>query len=337
MAITKNNDLHVFWIHSHITWIISKLIIESKNLNQDDILILTYRRYKNNDPLFKKLKSFELNEVYFNSGFKKVLNTQKRIKTFNSTTKSILKNRFFQLYIPQTRIDAISILIENKLCIAFYYIEEGLSSYVSNNFENQSNLCNNVILSVFGLSKLKNSFKQNYFLPNHSKLINCYTLSPDCFPTVKNKIVLSYSSSPINQTIEAILIFDALVSFNLLNLDDFIHLLRDRVIPIIRKNGYTNVHYKFHPEQFNNQKEIEKVRTILKNENQNYIELEPQFILEDAVFSQQNLDVFCFVSSIGIYGTIGSKKVYSLFKHLQSTKVIDNTINIPFIKKWISL
>lgn len=300
--------LNIFWIHSHITYLLAKEIISKLDIT-DNIILFLSRNYTLPENISNK-KMKVVNYPWFrenNTGIhnilvkKNIFKTRKNVKACQETANSYIKNREFILYIPTSWEQAVALLMLHPLCKKYFYIEEGSLSYVKEgNKLRQSGLRKIIAKYLYNIPYMGMLEK----LPNFG---GTYATSDNAFEWNKNnKMIISiqkedefYSQySHLNN----ILIFDHL-SMSIPELTIFANLLCD----FLFTNNITNLAYKLHPST---KGEIDK-ETIIREKLQKIdaYELPSDFIVELFLIGRSvSLYSFNSVSSLTIYANrLGSK------------------------------
>ena len=240
--------LHIFWIHSHITFLLSREVI--KEIDEDDeILVFLSREYSMPFSIEKsnvQVVSFpwyrESNKSPHNILLKSnVYRTRRNVRTCKAQLSNYLNRRAFLLYIPTSWEYTIGMLMTDRLCTGYFYIEEGSLSYLPNGKElNNSFIRKIVAKSVYNLS---------YFgmLSVTSKFLGSYASSTEAFPWNKKRKYL-IDITPISKyfddysDIERILIFDHLI----METED-LNKLVDFLCVYFKRYRKGSIGYKFHP------------------------------------------------------------------------------------------
>lgn len=129
---------HIFYVHSHITFLVSKQYILDKEINPDDCLFLCSRKYEPSykfqqifkniirypQDIFGQKKDFSLLENIC-TGFKD-------ISVIENIINSFCQNDTFILYTYSTNSHLCSVLVSMAKCKCYFIIEEGSSAYADN-------------------------------------------------------------------------------------------------------------------------------------------------------------------------------------------------------------
>lgn len=333
--------LHIFWIHSHITWLVTKGIIEKYGLDKAHIRLLLVRNYHSEDILFGDLESLEVDSIYLYKGIRNLKETKLAIKCFEDDFLNFTENKDFKFYIPQSKIDKVSILINLKTCQSFHYIEEGTASYMESYITELESSKTKLRRALFGLKALETSLDRNYFLPKHPKLESYFVSNKEAFTFVdKAKVInLHLFDKYLKNTpseFDYIIAFDALAVFGMLSMDDFTTLIKTVLFPFLHTEKAQCIAFKFHPSQ--SETERKQLLELIENQTLTFKELPNSFVLESYLMTHK-VNIINMVSSVGLYAVLSGNKVFSLKK--QATvlmKAHDRSLGkVPLENQWIQL
>lgn len=315
---------HVFWVHSHITFLMAEMVIEHFKLSSKSIIILTYRGYT----LPRAIKASTIFEVPFYD-----LKTKEECIEVQNVWKRKL-NFNFEFYVPQTREQIIYLIVNIPSCKKYSYIEEGTLSYDYK--DSKLKVYSHQLLTFLGLRK-----RMRMLDYTNKKFKNTFCISSNTFKGCNSKIILTPN---FNKTIHFtdndlfkkchIIVFDAIVSFNIVSLEESNRLLQ-LIIDNLKANEVKKVFYKFHPEQLReeNNTEVTKIKEILtKNSSISFVELPKELILEELLVVNKQVVIYNYLSSIGIYASALGSTVYSV-----SDRINPKLIQPLTKKKWNQL
>lgn len=320
---------HLFLVHSHITWLVTKLIIDYKRLEQDDVIIILEREYSIVSCDYETMV-FPLFDLEDKSSKHLLTRSQKhlsvRIKKWQTEFDNHIKSEFF-IYLPHTYNHYFQMAVSTKLCLGFFYIEEGLAGYDIRNFKSEE-VKLFTLLSLWckwkNLGLVKLYLSGNYFNLAHRKYRGAYSLDEGSFMAAKNRIKLdiyklreSYTQPTLIDA-ECIIIFDALSIYGRIKSERILKITSEIIIPFVKAN-YDKVMLKLHPEHYleKGMAEAESIKRIFTECDVNFELMDRDFILETYLLYHK-IPIICFVSSIGIYADMLQSKVYSVYNHLAS-------------------
>lgn len=294
---------HVFWIHSHITFLVSEMVISQLKLKKEDLVFLTYRNYK----LPRPIEGVTLYEIPSYDPILKESEDGIKIKW------SEILNFDFEFYIPQSREKLIHLILSIDNCKSYNYIEEGLLAY--NYKDSKFKIASHVLLRRTGLRK-----RMRMLDYTNKKFKKAFCINDKAFKNCKEKKVLQASYTKPNYEDKdlfgtcIILVFDAIVPYNMVSQEESIKLLEIIIKHLIITNQ-TKVFFKFHPEQLRikNQAEILEIKNVFsKNSDIEFKELGSNVILEELLFFNKNITIYNYVSSTGLYANLLGNEVVSV-------------------------
>lgn len=319
---------YIFYVHSNITWYITKAIIDKLNIASEFIIILTARNTKINS----NLNAIDVSHLNLN----KKINIFDKIKLIEKAKLFVseLSSSNYLLYFPHHNIRFCQLLIKNPLCLGYNYIEEGLLGYWSKQEIRHVLKCNRIkflfkYISEIIIYRKFIYYRCNFFDTKNPKYKYAYCFSKDCFTYLPNSIILPYDPTfePINFDIKNLLVFSAEVEYNLISLDENINIL-NKLFTYFKKIGITQIHFKYHPAQRNNPIHLESIKSLMnKYSNIIFIELPSNFSLESFV-SKNRSNIYIFLSSIVVYALISNRNVYS-YINFASEKIKENYRSKP--------
>jgi hypothetical protein len=313
---------HLFWIHSHITFLTAQKIIEENDILRDDCIFLTSRNY-----ITSELKSYKFCSVYNLTNNKwriwagiNVFKTYKNIHKFDSNFKKIMPENFY-FYTPQTMADLPNIIISHKNCQRYFIMEEGTGSYNINQptlFVGWKYYFKQILKLFF---QRLYAVKESFATTTHIKFGCCYGFGANVFPTVpKEKIVkipLPFEKITLQQEVNAIIVLDYLQGLDInFPFDKYIDTIKTLCSFFAKNTEYKCIGYKFHPSHyFSQQKFITELRKIFKETEDitsiKYIEIPQETSLENIAYSYHP-DFYGLFSSSLFYATITGCKVYGI-------------------------
>lgn len=321
---------HIFLIHSHITFYISKNVQLFYKIPKENIFYIIARNYHNkyfeipksqiltksrNDlysPVLNKNFSFiqKINFLFFKNHFSDI----------PINIKSFMNAHPYILYTPIVSPLIIQALAFHNNCNQLHFIEEGFASYINGS---KISLGSKKRLLLF-FQKL-NPFSTYQIHPHNQyakifkfKRINAYTFNNLCFKNNKSVITKSipfYKSLLKSKLIlpnnANLFIFDGITKYHAFS---FVT-LKSVVEKIVKRYIQNSLYLKFHPSQ--SLKEKKEIITTLKKHIKIFVigDDEP---LEVALLKLKNLNLYGFHSSLLFYALLYSNNhhVYSFEKIL---------------------
>lgn len=335
--------LHIFWVHSHITYLVSKKIISIQNILVGNCIFLLSRGYEIDDseiftiesPFYLNRQNEDLSKTIFFEG--QILKTRKRIKQAQSFLYEITGKKTFLFYACHNHNDMVSVITSSKYCKGFFYIEEGLASYLEVH-PRKLNLFRQFFKCFFPIYRnfykaLRVSANPSFFNINHPKFLKAYGISDKTFywlkPEQRTTIGLPFVRISNKPKYDAIIVFDGLVVSHLIKEETQYHIIEDYIFPFLRKKNYKQIGYKLHPEQYSREEAIQIRKLFNKIKNNCFVqELNSKEILENYAYSFHS-DIICFMTSTAVYASFCGSKVYSFLPYI--SKIEPNAD----VAKWV--
>ena len=301
------NITKVFFVHSSITELITKAIIEDKKIR--NYKIIHSKRYeprifKNYDIISKK--------IYINTKSKRK-STFKTLKLIYNISRITNFGRYY-FYTPQVEAPVLHMLANYHKCDKVFHIEEGTGSYLrpSEMAERRG------IKRPSLLEKLLNIglIQDRVFFSDKYDGVFCFHNS--AFPGFQNKNVLNmrsaleeiYLGEEQNYSGHAIFAFDSSTAVGSLDRQDVF----DSVRSIVARCGDRPISYKLHPEQIG--RDDEQFRSFFDAEIPNSREIGQNISVEAVMYRSHDSILFVNCSSLGMYAGMVGEKAYSFSKDL---------------------
>ena len=172
--------MNVFYIHSHITFVISLLYIENNNIK--DVRFITSRSYK----IRGNYKVLDLTSLYEylekKSKANKLVFLRNKIIQADKAIINLINKKEFVLFVPQFNHSIFQILATHPLCKATMLIEEGITSYKKDKFlySPRNSIFTKLISKIFG--KRFQLYNGHYFPYPKDKFKFAICLDDKCFP-----------------------------------------------------------------------------------------------------------------------------------------------------------
>ncbi|QNF33813.1 hypothetical protein HUW51_14190 [Adhaeribacter swui] len=305
---------HVFFVHSTITSIIAEAIIEHENILIKDVIIILDREAVIDNKFLSFKWQFTSPPDQFPAHFN-ITKSFKKLWLFDRYIKEITYNDSFYLYVPQTGIKSIQLLISNSKCLGYSIMEEGLGSYKHKNIIDSKNYKIGFYVRIAYLFRIKN---KNPMMDGYKKL---YAISSKAFPGYNNLIVLNpnfqYNSIKLKYKYDnsIIWIFDAISIYNITKIQFHIGGIL-KLLKYFEEKRYNKIYFKLHPAQLG-RNEDEYFRKMLSVDNKILFEEIPYSVpIESIAKSNNNIKFFVNISSIGFYANLFGNEVYSYANYI---------------------
>jgi len=303
---------HVFYVHSAITEKIARAIILHKNISK--YILISNQRYNSHEDRVLNIDSiYQLGRVRFNvvRNWLPILRGDRIIRDIISDT--------YHLYVPQTSIISVRLLLSHKLCSGFSIMEEGLLSYCSEEDVDKKIPPKNepMIRQIAHFNRLG---PRKFYRSGYRK---AYAHHSSAFPNLTNKELVSidfnesYYNNKIKPT-DCILVCESLKSMNRDNL--CMHISKLNLVLKDLSDKYTTVHYKLHPDSYNNWQE-DALKKIISYNCRDSKEIERGAYLDDIAVTA-GVDVIVDLSTTGLYCGLHSKSDVYTYHNIMSQSVV---------------
>ncbi len=302
---------YLFYVHSNITYLIAKGIIQHESINENDCRFLIARGYQTNS----KIKSLALNsEFNLDQDFEVGQNIFKLYKTINkldSIVDGLTNNSPFELFIFHTDKNFNHLLISHKNCISFNYMEEGLGSYISHlEIQKRKDKRKSLILNLLFWISFKGRCprKKIHLDLNHIKFNKIYASASNCYPDINKKEIISIPNEGSSIKLTTLLLFQPFYETNELHETEF-HKIHNELFGWFIKKGFLEIHYKFHPWQ----KDSKNILTTIMKEFSPQLRFIELGIKEnvDQISINNNINLIVINSSTAIYVNNPESKIFS--------------------------
>lgn len=308
---------HVFFVHSHITYLIARQIVAHERLSPADCLFLLLRGFAAPADCPVPAAAIEAVAVPLSP---RIWQVWGRIAALDRRINELTAGADFTLYAPHTDNATVRLLYTHPRCRAISYVEEGSASYIPRErWRKPYSFANNVLRYVYSRGRYP---ELQHFEDFYER---AYCVSEHCFPGMSRKVVLPMPFGNVrvepDPTGQAVLVLDALVEFGLVEpapMRQALHGLLDWLLA----QGRRQVLFKYHPVQakdparraFYEQEIFGPYRDRLT-----FVELAPGVSLEDLAVSYPNVLFAILVSSVGLYAAFCGQRVVSVAKQLAAS------------------
>ena len=319
---------HLFHVHSHITFLVSKQYILDKGINPDDCLLLCSRNYVPRyeyQQIIKNIRKYP-QEVFGSrkedlSLLKNLFNGFVGLHILEDFIADYCQQDEFFFYTFSTYSHMCSIIVTMQKCMGYYLIEEGSSSYADDKCVKQSLGKRNLIFQ----SLLVHVFPRFYLLKDHHystasrKFKGVITTSEKALCKLKgDHIIISnpFGKQKLPYSPTIILSVDASLYLCQMNMEH-IEAIMNRIYQFVNQK-YKNpiIAYKMHPmivkDPFSN-----TIRNVLLKAFEAFrVEELPNDTAIEDVLNEYHCDFFSDWSSVAIYANQMGCKCYSYAEEL---------------------
>lgn len=321
--------MHIFYIHSHITFVIAQLFILEYNLDIENVRYIASRGYK------LSTKSYNITGFYnyleSASKLNKVFKLKHKIKTLDEDIKLLANNKSFCVYLPQFNHSLFQILGTHTLCKNVVLLEEGITSYKLDDklYKSSKTSCFQLLTHLFSKRFILNNKHYKPFPKNKFKFAIC--MHKECFPFIEKKRVLEINDNIISnyknitENGNVIFVLDSFMERTKIREEDYLTIIKETLK--LLKSDNKSLFVKFHPEQ----KELIRKKTLefitKEFEFERIICLKDCCILEFEFLKSKNLTVIGMHTSLLYYAKMLNHNVLSSIKFTSSLSKIDKYIN----------
>lgn len=327
-----NNIKHIFHINNQINLLVSLRIISDNNLSAEQCIIMYDSFFPKNIQIPANLKVIECpfsNNLRF-LRLREIIKIKKTLSDYDNFISKIFVNSYYY-YVAHLGTSFNEICATHKLCLGFFFTEEGLLNYKDNFIGLHANTRPSLYKRLVHWMKFGRKMQFSCIsIGNHQKLISTYSISEKAFPTLTKPLrVISDLFQIIN--------FDPLIS-DILVLDNFYlgvnHMFHissyllalNEFLGIIKTHHVNKLHMKYHlaecPEY------IKKIIQFLFNShNIEMIILPDNLILENLAYSNNKIIFYSAYSSLLIYAAILGAKAISYVQLIEKYEPSFSTCN----------
>jgi hypothetical protein len=313
---------HLFVIHSHISYLLAKLVINYKKIPVNDYKFIFVRgmmphQFDTNHSL---IIPWNVIPEYFPLR-KNFLKSRRSILHFDNQIIKLIENKEFVAYSFDFATRLNQIIFTHILCKQKCLLEEGMMSYYPKEY--LQDLYKETFSKIQKINKFLN-YSNRIFSSGviHKYLDTVYCLYEDAFSGCNKVIVYDqrtienfYASFDYNvPQYSAIVVQDAAASFHLISESEYLSKNRELFLQLNNRfNG--KIYLKFHPSQ--KHEERDKITNIIINDKIDFSIIPDWIPLEKYIFSNQKYEFFGFFSSVLFYACRANKESYSIAKEIK--------------------
>ncbi len=331
----------IFYVQSGIAYALSLKIIAQEDIPAKQVIFLYGRGlfYKNKyigyniDFLEKKFSlNFFNGWMHMNKVFQFYQNliNEHQVQAFDFYTASISKI-------------GLTYFLKSRKLQQKYFIEDGYSAYFTQKehdayleqvgFPQFSKYTLKVYINTLFKVNIASAYQERFFKKFFDAL---YVANPNSFIRydLPKRIVQRPFEHPHFQNdlkVEVLMAFSYPVEKGVISLEAYTKVLK-KIVQHLVANNYKTVHYKFHPQQMNHQKNLEAYLSVYKefSEAISFVELPKETVLE-SLFTHENLVLISDYSSLLIYAESMQIQYYSICNLLneQNEKFNDFYHSLP--------
>ena len=321
---------HLFLIHSHITYLVARRVVDREQLAPRRIVLLCVRGYRPPESRFRIFDLVLYQDAPKQGAKRKRLTRGRRwLREIDQLVERAAGGERFHFYTPHTYHRYMSAVASHASCAGFSFIEEGLASYFSRAEINAMHPPRRSILA--GLTGYGTRVgDREFFAPGHVK---AYGLNSCAFPDLGGRVVLQdvFQDWPIDSVaeIENVLILDSESVAGNIRLETALSAL-DRALGVLAREGIKSLHYKFHPKQLDSDEPEHFEALFARHEAKIRTQrLGEEVIPECIAHAASRISFFLNVSSVGLYTALAGCRTRSFAKYVleaepQFRKILDS-------------
>lgn len=320
--------MHVFAISSHLTFYVSKHIIELDHIAPDDCVLLLTRNY-HIPPQYESQYPHQIHTTYNvdpQSGRvfagANIMQTYKNIRDFDQLVDPYIQGREFTYYTQVCSNDITSLMVTKPNCKGFFVIEDGLSSYRKFNpqtFEGARYWVYKLVLRPF-FNRIF-SAKNHFISSDHPKFMGCIATQQRCFPLHQDclrVIGMPFEKIQLDVVPDAILSVDPL--YDKIS-DQQMDQVYARIRQFMDQFHYQKVAYKLHPRfdaPQNHQHREDYLQMLRRHFGEEMIALPSSVVLENMLFTHPAA-FYSLNSSVSVYASMMGSQCYTYMPLLKNT------------------
>lgn len=322
---------HVFYVHSHITFLVTNSIIVQEQLPDKAVVVLVGRKYSPYQST-RVLKIVNLNEAQNSVNSVSTaaapfywLRNWANLRSIDCMLDEATLGQSFTAYLPSNRNYLMQYIGSHPKCCEVRLLEEGTMSYRSDIFKPTNQYYSSLIGKWKKWGKaLDHGFRSNFYeIPKNKQGEVVYGFHKALAESLEGSFLqvkllpLTHNAIEPSQNLNLapgshFFFMDALVELGLTSLEEL-----TAVLGTFFKSfrDHPNFYLKFHPAQ----KVSEEILKIFK-ENGVKVQVLPAQLPAELILAQsKDLNVFGFYSSLLLYAVFFGHKVQTLYPILETT------------------
>ncbi len=305
---------HVFFIHSHVTWLVSLAVIDHHQLTAGDVLLVCARGYEPPDHAFAT-KAFPERRWVITW---RLLQWWRQHRELTRFVDEVSGGRDFAWYLPHRAFPFFNAFVRHPRCRGYHLIEEGMASYHTP--ESIARVLRGVVAARPGwrgwVARGFVTVRPPVFADE--RCLAFYGCTDEAFPGYPRKVRVQVRAlAPAEAAdIDTVLVFDATLEAQLADEAPY-HACLQELLAILARQGRRTVHYKLAPSQYVDRRYSPRVQQALRENTHGirFVELPASCSLEMLALAGR-ADFFTFLSSVGIYAANAGCGVYSMAQRL---------------------
>jgi len=249
--------MHLFYIHSHITYIIAKSHIAKEGLMENNISFILSRSYMLDDR--SSSNSLDISTLYDylenSKRANKIFHLKKRLKQVDQKISKLTNKSCFTLYVPQFNHSIFQMLASHELCESTVLMEEGITSYKKDKalYLPTNSYLKKILSLVFTRRFIQGN--SHYFPFPRNKFQAAICIDRSCFPYLDDskKIIVSLKEVEFLEYIPKVpdnavlFLLDSFKERTALDSETYFNIV-GATLRLVEHSNH-RLYIKFHPEQ----------------------------------------------------------------------------------------
>ncbi len=309
--------VHLFYIHSHITFAVALGVMQHLKLPPADCVVVYDRKYQRALPAGVRVHSLPPRAFVMKTA---PWNLWRQIGEQDAEIAALTDHRPYHLYCPHLCIDQVRLLLTNGQCRGYSYLEEGSMSYIDPAHYPYRRYEPKLFVVKYLLSRGR---IPNYAPYGERSYERAYVVSPYTFPGMPRLVVLPYPFTKGALPVTAIttggsdltgahlLVMDPVVESHLATRASYelgIALLAEH----LTAQRVQRVYYKFHPMQIAVPAGQPYYEELLRRSASGveWVRLADDVVLEDVAATFADLTFYTIISSMTLYAGFAGHRIY---------------------------
>lgn len=311
---------HLFYVHSHITYLVSISTIRQLSLQHEDVAFIYGRNFRYSTEIDKSIPKVYLDDdlmsladVPTHGGRLILLRKYRQMMRLDKIVSDISRGDRYTAYLPSTKNYLLGMLGTHRLCANLAFIEEGLLTYTGN-FMKRTSI--RISPAIAALKYVNHGYRSFVYLPyKFPAPLVVYCLNKDiqlkgteCSVTLVNPV---HPSVPAEYRLSdsTIFVIDTLVEKGITSFNVFDKVVEKFINICISRNS-SEVWLRFRPGLVPDPRLVRALDTSSIG-----LHIIPEHIsLEALMLNSRDLHVFGFHSSLLLYAAFWGHHSYSFLK-----------------------
>lgn len=312
---------HVFFIHSHITWLVSRGVIHLHGLARTDVLFVSSRGYEPPNAEYERL-DFPDRGWLLTWRIDRWLRLRRELGRF---VDQVAQNGDFLWYLPHTALPFFAAFVGHPRCCGFHLIEEGLASYFTREALVE-HMQRTLSCAPGRVGRMLARLRPPE--PADPRYLVAYGCTDEAFPGYARRTTVEIGGQlPTgDHDVNTVLVLDNALEVGLVDEQAFFKCFEE-VVTKLAQVGHRSVHFKLHPGQYIDRRYTSRIQRVLQDNPYGVLfkELPANYCLE-LLAATSRPDFYVFVSSVGFYAAVSGCRVYSMASRLATLDARYKTI-----------